>query len=164
MEKLRLGKVTSAAGLKGELRVYPYTDYKEKFEELPYVLMDDRECRIQGVRYQKNMAILKLEGIDDRNGAEACRDKELFIPRADAPPLPEDSYYVKDLLGLAVVEEDGRELGVLKDVIQGSAQDIYEVETPEGKRFLLPAVEEFVREISLEKGTITVHLIEGIME
>ncbi|MDO4552190.1 MAG: ribosome maturation factor RimM [Bacillota bacterium] len=162
-DMLRLGKVTGAAGLKGELRVYPYTDYKEKFQELSYVLMDDKPRRIEKVRYHKNLAILKLEGIEDRSGAEACREKELFIRRADAPPLPEDSYYVADLLGLTVQKEDGEVLGRLKDVILHSAQDLYEVERPGGKSFLLPAVDEFVKDVDLEKGVITVRLIEGLL-
>ena len=92
METLRLGKITAAVGLKGEVRVYPYTDYKEKFEEIPHVLLEGERRRIQRVRYQKNMAILKLEGIEDRSSAERCRDLELFIARADAPPLPEDRF------------------------------------------------------------------------
>ncbi|MGI6734397.1 MAG: ribosome maturation factor RimM [Anaerovoracaceae bacterium] len=165
MEKLRLGRVTGAVGLKGELRVYPYTDYKEKFEEIDYVLMDDLRFSIENVRYMKEMAILKLSGIDDRTAAEACKGKDLFLFRKDAPPLPEDTYYVKDLIGLSVVDEDGKCIGRLKEVILNEAQDIYMIEPEDGgKPFPVPAVNEFIKEVDLQKGTITVRLIEGLRE
>ena len=165
MEKLRLGRVTSAVGLSGEVRVYPYTDYKEKFEELEYVLLKDEKYPIEHIRYNKNMAVLKLKGIDSREAAEKCREQDLFIYLEDAPPLPEDSFYVKDLLGLSVADDEGRVIGKLINIIKNSAQDLYEVE-PEGggKTFLVPAVEEFIMEIAPEKGLIRVHLIEGLTD
>ena len=165
MEKIRLGKVTNAFGLKGELRVYPYTDYKEKFEEINYVLMDDFRYTIENVRYMKALVVLKLTGIDDRTSAEACKEKDLFLFLSDAPPLPEDTYYVKDLIGLAVVDEEGKHVGRLSDVIINSAQDIYMVEPHEGgKPFPVPAVEEFIKEVNMEKGMLCIRLIEGLRE
>ena len=165
MEKLRLGRVTSAVGLAGELRVYPYTDYKEKFEEIDYVLIKDNKYPIEKVRYVKDMAILKVKGIEDRTAAEKCREAELFISREDAPPLPADTFYIKDLLGLSVVDENGTRLGTLVNVIKNSAQDLYEIEPVNGgKNYLVPAVEEFVTEISPEKGEIRIHLIEGLTD
>jgi 16S rRNA processing protein RimM len=165
MERIRLGRVTNAVGLKGELRVYPYTDYKEKFEEIDYVLMDDLRFSIENVRYMKAMVILKLSGIDDRTAAEVCKEKDLFLFRKDAPPLPEDTYYVKDLIGLAVVDEDGKHIGRLKEVILNKAQDIYMIEPDAGgSPFPVPAVEEFIKEVDLAKGVISVRLIEGLRE
>ncbi len=165
MEKLRLGRITSAVGLSGELRVYPYTDYKEKFEEIEYVLLRDQKYLIEKVRYNKNMAILKLEGINDRSSAEKCREQDLLIPREDAPSLPEDTFYVKDLIGLSVLDENDQKIGTLINIIKNSAQDLYEVE-PEGggKSFLVPAVEEFIQELSPEKGFVRMHLIEGLTD
>ena len=165
MRELRLGAVTSAVGLRGELRVYPYTDYKEKFEEIPYVLLNGEKRLIQKVRYHKNMAILKLEGVEDRSAAEACKGMLLTLPLEEMPPLPEDSYYVFDLKGCRVLEAgSGRELGVLADVTLGAAQDLYEVERPNGKRFLVPAVREFVKDVDLEAKTVSLQLIEGMMD
>ncbi len=165
MDKIKLGEVTSAVGLKGELKIYPYTDYKEKFEEIDYVLMDDRRFSIEKVRYMKSMAVLKLSGIEDRTAAEACREKELFLLLEDAPPLPEDTYYVRDLVGLRVVDEDGETVGRLSDVIINSAQDIYMVEPEDGGNpFPVPAVEEFVKAVDMEKGILCVKLIEGLRE
>lgn len=165
MEKLRLGRIINVVGLKGELRVYTYTDYKEKFEEIDYVLLNNRKYSIEGVRYLKNMAILKLAGIDNRAQAESYKDQDLYIFREDAPPLPKGTYYVKDLIGLLVVDQNGKELGRLNDVILNNAQDLYEVQPMEGaKNFYVPAVDEFILEINLEEGIIRIRLIEGLME
>ena len=165
MEKLRLGRIINVVGLKGELRVYTYTDYKEKFEEIDYVLLNNKKYWIEGVRYLKNMAILKLAGIDNRTQAESYKDQDLYIFRKDAPPLPKGTYYVKDLIGLLVVDQNGKEIGRLNDVILNNAQDLYEVQPiGGGKTFCVPAVDEFILEINLEEGIIRVHLIEGLME
>jgi 16S rRNA processing protein RimM len=88
MEKLRLGQITNVVGLNGEIKVYPYTDYKEKFEEIEYVLIKDKKYFIEHVRYNKNMVILKLDGIDNRNTAENYKESELFIDQKDVPTLP----------------------------------------------------------------------------
>jgi 16S rRNA processing protein RimM len=163
METLIFGQITNAVGLKGELRVYPYTDYKEKFEEIDYVLLEDKKYPIQGVRYMKDMVVLKLVGIDDRTAAEKCKGIDLYIFKKDAPSLDEDAYYIKDLIGLRVIDESGIELGKLKDIIQNRAQDLYEVERVKGgNSFLVPAVEEFILEINLKEGFIRMHLIEGL--
>ncbi len=164
MDKLRLGQITGAVGLRGEVRVYPYTDYKEKFEEIPHVLLGGKKRLIESVRYQKNMAVLKLSGVNDRTAAEACRGEYLFIDRADAPPLPEDTYYVADLLGLSVVDEEDKPVGTLKDVVQNTAQDLYVIEDEEGRRFSVPAVGEFILEVNVNEGFIRMHLIPGLRE
>ncbi len=162
---IRLGKVVNTVGLKGELRVYPYTDYKEKFEELPYILIDNKNFPIESVRYVKSMAVIKLSGVDNIETAEQLKEKDVFIIRKDAPALPEDTYYVKDLIGLKVEDEEGKILGTLTEVTLGAAQDIYMVQLDrENRMFPIPAVSEFIRKIDLEKGTITVKLIEGLMD
>ena len=164
-ETIRLGKVVNTVGLKGEIRVYPYTDYKEKFEELPHVIIDGKTYAIENVRYVKAMALLKLSGVDSVDLAEKLKDQDVFILREDAPPLPEDTFYVKDLIGLAVKDGAGLELGRIKEVIIGAAQDIYIVEKSHGeKTFPIPAVSEFIKAIKPEEGYIVVELIEGLEE
>ncbi len=164
-EKIRLGKITSAVGLKGEVKIYPYTDYKEKFGEIDYVLVEENRLSIENVRYIKSMAILKLSTVGNRTEAEKYIDKEVYILRKDAPPLPEGAHYVKDLVGLAAVDENGEPIGTLEEVIINSAQDIYMIR-PEhgGSAFPVPAVEEFVKEVDMEKRLIRIRLIEGLRE
>lgn len=163
-EKIKIGQVVNVVGLKGELKVYHYTDYKERFEELEHIYLDSTLCKISSVRYIKDMVILKLAGIDDRNAAEKQKGKAVSIEKKDVRELPEDTYYIFDLIGLKVLDECGAMLGTLCDVIQNSAQDLYEIELENKSKFLLPAVEEFVLNINMDNRTMTVRLIEGLIE
>ena len=110
--------------------------------------------------------MLKLEGIDDRNAAEALRNAEISIRAEDMEELPEGEHYVRDLIGCRVVDtaKGGEEVGTLRNVIQNTAQSILEVETAEGKTVLIPAVDAFMRNIDEEAGVIEVELIPGFIE
>ena len=162
MDIIKLGKITAPQGIKGEVRVYPYTDKPTRFSEIEAVLLNGRRCRIEKARYMKNMAVLKLEGIDDRNAAETMRNRELLLPREELWKQPEDTYFVDDLVGCAVVSEDGAPVGTLKTIHSRPAQDLYEIERADGSSFLLPAVKEFVRHVDVANRIIIIHLIEGL--
>ena len=164
MEKIKIGKIVNTVGLKGEVKVYNYSDSIEIYETIESIYVEDRLTVIENVRAQKNMVILKLEGADDRNAAEALRGKELYITEDDLPELPEGQYYVRDLIGMSVTEEDGNLLGHVTDVLQNTAQDIFEVESENGKKLLIPKVDQFVLYIDAEKREITVRLIEGMLD
>ena len=164
LERFKLGQIVNAVGLKGETKVYPYCDYKERFEELDSLFIEDEERKIEKVRYQGELAIIKFENVSDRNAAEALKGKYLYIDRARARELDEDEYFIADLCGLEVVSEDGSLLGKLNDVIQGPGQDVYEVEKTGGGYFLVPAVEEFIKKIDMTNGTITIKVLEGMMD
>ena len=162
MDTIKLGKVTAPQGIKGEVRVYPYTDEITRFSEIEAVLLDGQKRKIQNARYMKNMAVLKLEGIDDRNAAEAIRGKELLLSKEDLWEQPEDTYFIDDLLGCSVASEDGSSVGMLKSIISRPAQDLYEIERADGSTFLLPAVKEFIKNVDLDNRIITIHLINGL--
>ncbi|MBQ3921544.1 MAG: 16S rRNA processing protein RimM [Firmicutes bacterium] len=162
--RIRIGQITSAVGIKGEVRVFPYTDIPERFKKLGEVELDGTSVKIESSRVAKNMVVLKLAGTDDRNAAERLRGKDLFVQREKLSGIPEDTFFIQDLEGLCVVDEEGRPVGTLSAVYQRSVQDLYEITREDGKTFLLPAVKEFVRKIDLEAGTITVRLIEGISD
>ena len=164
MEKIKIGKIVNTVGLKVEVKVYNYSDSIEIYETIESIYVEDRLTVIENVRAQKNMVILKLEGADDRNAAEALRGKELYITEDDLPELPEGQYYVRDLIGMSVTEEDGNLLGHVTDVLQNTAQDIFEVESENGKKLLIPKVDQFVLDIDAEKREITVRLIEGMLD
>lgn len=163
MEKILMGKVVNVVGLKGELKIYSYTDRNERFEELDQIWLDNEIRTIQNVRYQNKVVILKLEGINDRNQAEAQRNKNVYIEEADLQELPEDTYYVRDLIGMEVLTEEGK-LGVISDVVQNTAQDLYEVKTEEGKKILIPVVKEFVLEVNMNDKIVKVKLPEGLLD
>ncbi len=169
MEKIKIGKIVNAVALRGEVKVYHYSDYKERFEELDEILIERKgkftAYEIENVRYQKNTAILKLKGVDDRNAAEALKESDIYITEENLRELPEDTFYVKDLIGCRVInEENGDEIGRIKDVLQNSAQDIYQITLKNGKEALIPVVGEFVREVSIAEKYVKIHLIPGFID
>ncbi|MGN0734016.1 MAG: ribosome maturation factor RimM [Emergencia sp.] len=163
MEKIKIGRIVNAVALRGEVKVYNYSGYKERYEELDRIIVENTEYEIEKVRYQQEMVILKLAGVDNRNDAEAMKNKDVFITEEDLDELPDDTFYIRDLIGLQAVDDSGR-IGVVKDVLQPSAQDVYVIKTDSGRDILVPAVKEFVKEVSLEEGFIRLSLIEGMLE
>ncbi|MFQ8601690.1 MAG: ribosome maturation factor RimM [Anaerovoracaceae bacterium] len=165
MEKIKIGKIVNAVGLRGEVKVYNYSDSEEVYERTPEIYAEDKLLKVENVRVQKNMVILKLSGIDDRNEAEAAKGVELYITESDLPELPEGVFYIRELIGMNVMEsEKDMFLGTVTDVIQNTAQDIFEVEQENGKKILIPKVDEFILNIDKEQKTIYVKLIEGLLE
>lgn len=164
---LKVGVITTTHGVRGEVKVFPTTDDAERFLELEYVLLDTgRELRrldIKNVRFFKNLVILKFDGIDNINDIEKYKGKDLWIPREEAQELGEDEYYIADLQGLNVVLEDGREFGTLRDVMETGANDVYIIDSNEHGEVLLPAIKECILDVDLEKNTMTVHLMKGLL-
>lgn len=163
MEKIKVGKIVNAVGLKGEVKIYNYSDSSEIYEITPEMYIGDKLMEIENVRLQKNMVILKIAGIDDRNAAEAAKGRDVFITEDDLPELEEGEFYVRDLIGMTVIEE-GNVLGKVKDVIQNTAQDVFEIERENGKQLLIPRVDEFVLDIDLDTREIKVSLPDGLLE
>ena len=164
METILIGTITSAVGLKGEAKVYNYSASVARYEETPQIYVGDELMDVISVRQQKNMVVLRLSGFTDRDAAERARGREIFVTEADLPELPEGQFYVRDLIGMQVVTEEGEDLGVVTDVIQNTAQDLFEVELPEGRKVLIPKVDAFVRSIDGETRTVTVRLQEGLLD
>lgn len=165
MEKIKIGRIVNAVALRGEVKVYNYSDRRQRYEELSRIIVDNQEYEIEKVRYQQQTVILKLAGVEDRNAAEAMKNKDVFITEEDLRPLPEDTFYIRDLIGLDVLEADsGQKLGVLKEVLQPSSQDVYVVALTAGGEAMIPVVREFVREVSVEQGFIKVKPIEGMID
>jgi 16S rRNA processing protein RimM len=164
MEYLKLGQIVSVVGIKGELKVYPYTDYSNNFEDIKEIIIDNMVYKIEKVRRKSdNIVILKLEGIDDRNTSETYRSKYIFIDKKDAKPLEDGAHYIYDLIGLLAETENGEKLGRLINVIQNKSQDIYEFESVSGDTFLIPAVDEFIVKIDTNDKKIILRLIEGLI-
>lgn len=164
MESVKVGIITAPVGIKGEVRVYPYTDELTRFSDVKNLNVGTESHAVENVRYYKKMVILKLSDVNDRSRAEALRGKELFLEKQFLWDVPEDTYFVKDLVGIQVYLEDGNSIGTLTEVLKGNAQDLYEITTESGKAFLLPAVKEFVLNVDIKKKEMTVRLIEGLAE
>lgn len=169
MEKedlLRIGVITSTHGIRGEVKVYPTTDYPEQFEELETVFLDVNEnllpMEIEKVRYFKNMVILKFKGYQTINDMEPYKGKDLLITREQAVPLEEGEYFISDLIGSRVVTEDKKELGELFDVLETGANHVFLVKKPDGRELLLPYIPDCVLEIDIEAKLVKVHMMEGL--
>ena len=169
MEKIKIGKIVNAVALRGEVKVYHYSDYKERFDELDSILLEHKgkyeEYEIEAARYQKEMVILKLKGVSDRNAAEALKERDIYITEADLRELPEDTFYVRDLIGCrALNAEDESQIGIITDVLQNTAQDIYKIELASGKEALIPAVAQFVKEVDTTQKFVKISLIPGFID
>jgi len=165
---LRVGVISSTHGVRGEVKVYPTTDDPGRFNDLKKVLLDtgreQMELEIQGVKFFKNMVILKFKGYDSIDDIEKYKGKDLLITRDQAVELGPDENFIVDLIGLSVVTEDGEAFGTLTDVIKTGANDVYEVKTKEGKEVLLPAIKDCVLKVDLEGGMITVRIMDGLLD
>ena len=151
---LVIGKIVKPQGIRGEVKVYPYTDDAEVFAEISRVFIGGEEYKILHARFAEGMAYLSLRGVPDRNAAELLRDKELVIPRDEAPMPEEGSYYIADLLGSEIVTDAGMVLGKLKEIRQ-AATDIYTLETENGE-VLFPVATGVVLAVDVENKRITV--------
>ena len=168
-EKVLRGKVGSPVGIKGEFRVNLYSQDSGNLKEGKVLLLERAEKSVSGaiekVRYQKDKPVVRLKGIEDRNAAEDIRGMDISIYAKDMEELPEGEHYVRDLIGCRVVDiaQGGAEIGVLRDVIQNTAQSVLDVSTADGKQVLIPAVDAFLRSIDEEAGVIEVELIPGFL-
>ena len=164
---LKVGVITTTHGVRGEVKVYPTTDEPERFLELDHVLLDTgkefRDLEIKNVRFFKNLVILKFKGIDNINDIEKYKGHDLWIPREEGQELDEDEYYIADLLGLRVILDDGAEFGTLKNVMETGANDVYIIDTNAHGEVLVPAIRECIQDIDLEKNTMTIHLMKGLI-
>ena len=138
---LKVGVITTTHGVRGEVKVFPTTDDAERFLDIEYVLLDTgkelRRLNIQNVKFFKNLAILKFEGVDNINDIEMYKGRDLWIPR-----------------------EEAQELG---DVMETGANDVYIVDRVDGEEVLLPAIHDCVLDVDVEKNTMTVHLMKGLV-
>jgi len=165
---LRVGVISSTHGVKGEVKVFPTTDDSARFKQLKKVILDTGreqiDLEIEGVKFFKNMVILKFKGYDSIEEIEKYKGKDLLITRDLAVKLGPDENFIFDLIGLSVVKDDGEELGTLTDVIKTGANDVYEVKMTDGREVLLPAIKECVLNVDLEKKVVTVHMMDGLLD
>lgn len=169
MEKyLEIGQIVNTFGIKGQVKIVPFTDDITRFDELKEIYVEKRNelklFQIEQVNYKKNMVILKLKGIETVEEAEKLRNCYLKIDRKDAKKLPKDTYFIVDLLGLDVYTDEGKLLGKVDDIYNAGSSDIYVVKDELGKQILLPAIKDVLKEVDLENQKIIVHLIKGLVD
>ena len=169
MEKqLQAGVITSTHGIRGEVKVFPTTDDAQYFRELKKVYLDTGKeqipLEIEHVKFFKQFAILKFKGIDNINDIEKYKGKSLMIDREDASPLGEDEYYIGDMIGMDVYTDDPAEhFGVLRDVLETGANDVYIIDSDRHGDVLVPAIRQCILRVDTEKNEMHIHLMEGLL-
>ena len=160
-KEIVIGKIVAPHGVRGDIRIMPLTDRPEQFLDLSYLLLEDgRQLTVKAARFHKRMVLVSTKEITTMNDAELLRDKKILIRAEDLPPLEEGRFYVADLIGLPVFDEEGKHLGTFKDSITTGSNDVYIVAVPGGKDLLIPALKIYVREINLQEKRIVVKLPE----
>lgn len=167
-DKFQIGVVTSAHGVHGEVKVFPTTDEPRKFKKIGKVILDtgkeEKILDIQSVKFFKNLVILKFVGIETMDEAEKLRQKTLWITREQSGPLRKDEYYKADLMDLQVYDEDEKLLGMISDIFETGANDVYEMTDSSGKKILLPAIKDCIKQIDMENRKMIIHVMDGLLD
>ncbi len=165
-ELFRVGVITEPHGIKGEVKVYPTTDDPSRLKRVKEIILDTGKEKITlhptSVKFFKQFLIFGFEEFTSRNDVEGLRKKELFVTRKNAVKLHKDEYYISDLIGLKVIEEDGSEVGTLTDIIETGANDVYEITRSDDTKLLLPAIKQCILEVNIEEGYVKVYVMPGL--
>lgn len=159
-ELIVVGRIVAPHGVRGDLRILPDTDRPEIFKTLKRLKIGGKFYKLLSGRPHKNVYILHVEGVDDRNMAETLIDKIVEVPFSELPERPEGTYYYFQLVGLEVVDEAGSHVGKLKEILETGANNVYGVETPDGKEIYLPAIPSCILKVDLDEGRMTVAMSE----
>lgn len=164
---LQVGVISSTHGIRGEVKVFPTTDDPDRFRKLKQVILDtgreQKSLEIEGVKFFKQFVILKFKDIDNINDIEKYKGKSLYVTREHAVKLKKDEYFIADLIGMTVKEEDGAILGTVSDVLQTGANDVYVVALADGGEVLLPAIKDCILSVDMEKREMQVHVLDGLL-
>ena len=169
MEKyFRVGVIANTHGIRGEVKVYPTTDDINRFKKLKKCILDTGkeyiDLNVESVKFFKNMVILKFKEYNNINDIECYKGKDILVSRDNAVKLEKGEYYIADILGAKVILEDGSEFGVVEDVMQTGANDVYVVKTLDNKEVLLPKIDECVKKLDIENKIVTVHIMKGLLD
>jgi 16S rRNA processing protein RimM len=165
---LQVGAITQTHGINGEVKVFPTTDDVKRFKKLKDVILDTGKekitLEIEGVKFFKNLVILKFKGFDNINDIEKYKGKSLYVTRENAVKLRRDEYFIADLIGLKVYDDEDNYLGELTNVIETGANDVYEVKFEDGREVLFPAIKQCILNVDMDNGTMKVHIMKGLLD
>lgn len=165
---LQVGIISSTHGIRGEVKVFPTTNDINRFKKLKEVVLDTEKeklnLEIEGVKFFKKFAILKFKGYDNINDIEKYKGKSLYVTRENAVTCEKDEYFISDLMNLRVVDDNGNDVGIVKDILETGANDVYVVEMTDGKEVLLPAIKQCILKVDIENKIMTIHMMEGLLD
>lgn len=167
-DMLRIGVVTTTHGIRGEVKVFPTTDDVRRFKKTDEVILVTKKgnltLHVERVKFFKNIVILKFKEYNDINEVEGFRQCDLMVTRENALPLAEGQFYFCDVIGAQVVEEDGSLIGTVKDVIETGANNVFAIETKEGREVLFPVIPDCIKSVDTEAGVVTAHVMKGLLD
>lgn len=167
-EKIRIAKVVNTHGIHGEVKAIPLSDFADRYASLEQVFVEGdspyQVCTLKSVRWNKNYLLLKFEGIETADHAALLKNKYLSIDRTEVVPLPEDSFYLFEIIGLEVYHTNGGKIGTVKDVLQTSANDVYVIQGEEDSEILIPALKKVVKQVDLENRIMVVEPPPGLLD
>jgi len=164
MSRIRVGKIVNTRGLKGEVRCISLTDSLDRFQELEHVFIEDtgERLEIQTCKFSKGLVYLKFAGYESMSDAEQLKGNYLTIDSNQKKELPENTYYIHDLIGVAVFDETGKHIGEITDVFQTGANDVYEIN--HDSRMLIPAIKQVVKQVNLNERKMIIMLLDGLLD
>lgn len=164
---LQVGVISSTHGVRGEVKVFPTTDDVNRFKKLKKVILDTgREhlnLEVEGVKFFKQFVILKFKGYDNINDIEKYKGKSLLVDRENAVKLRKNEYFIADMIGIQVFTDDGEEFGVMKDVLETGANDVYIIDSIRHGEVLIPAIKQCILDVNIEERKMVIHLMEGLV-
>lgn len=164
---LRVGVITTTHGLRGEVKVFPTTDSKERFLEIDEVVLrtsrEETVLHIEKVRFFKQLVIVKFKEYNRIEDVENLKQAELYVSRDNAASLEEGEYYIGDLIGMKVFTDDGEEFGEISDVMETGANDVYVIDTQKYGEVLIPAIKQCILEVDIQSERMTIHLLPGLI-
>ncbi len=163
MPQIEIGRIVNTHGLKGHIKAEPWCDGIETFEYLDRVFVNNVEYKIDSVKIQKNLFLIKFDNLDTVEDAEKLKNKVIYANEDEMPPLPEGVYYLRDIMGLSVFEGENL-IGEIVDWIETGANNVYIIKRSKGKDVLIPAIDSVIKEIDIENNKMLVEIPKGLME
>lgn len=165
---ITIGKAVKPFGVKGEVKIESLTDMPDRFKGLRRVVLvsprgEELSCGVDGVRYAGETVLLRFAGYDTPEKARALNGWFIKVPREEAAPLPEGSYYWFEVIGMEVVSEGGETLGTVSDILETGSNDVYVVKQGR-KELYLPATKEIIRQVDRTARRITIHIMDGLLD
>lgn len=167
-DMLRIGVISTPHGVRGEVKVFPTTDDVKRFKKCKDIILQTKRenipVTVESCKFFKNLVILKFKEFNNRNDVEKFRQCDLLVTRENAVPLKDGEYFICDIIGAVVKDEEEQEIGELTEVLQTGANDVYVVKCPDGKEVLFPVIPQCVKKIDVEKKEVIVTVMDGLME